>query len=265
MLTLSYYSLPASSSTPSAIVYFLITSLSVDTPSSPLSPLDSTELDHALEDGLLGCVVDPKVTKLLQTGIERGRVPDAGPWLGLRASLPLFISSPRPHPYLFTASLPLSLAPTLLGDPTPSSRLHEFITSTLEPQARTYGLPATVLLKGAKGSGKRTVVRGVAGKAGMGVLEVRFLSFFHALFFSPRSKLTQRSSLSRPTQLDCFDLLGETDLKTEGRIRALAVDKALACSPCVLMLRNIEALARKDRAMETGQGAILPSLFFLTQ
>lgn len=62
-------------------------------------------------------------------------------------------------------------------------------------------------------------------------------------------------------ELDCFDLLGESDAKTEGRLRALAVDKALACAPVVLVLRDIEALARKSQAMETGQGApFLPSL-----
>ncbi|GAA5888470.1 hypothetical protein JCM6882_008631 [Rhodosporidiobolus microsporus] len=199
--------LPASSSKPSAVVHFLITSLTVDPPSPRLSATDSsaTELDFAIEQGKLGGVVDPKVTKLLQTGVERGRVPDAAGWLGI-------------------PSLPISLAPTILGDPTPASRLYEFLTSALEPRARQYGLPGTVLLKGAKGSGKRTLVKGVAGRAGVGVLE-----------------------------LDCFDLLGDTDLKTEGRIRALAVDKALACAPCVLLLRNIEALARKSQAMETGQ------------
>ncbi|BGP19899.1 hypothetical protein JCM10213_008627 [Rhodosporidiobolus nylandii] len=199
--------LPASTSNPTAVVHFLITSL---IPSSPCSPRltasdSSTELDFLLEDGKLGCVVDPKITKLLQTGVERGRVPDVGGWLGI-------------------PSVPVSLTPTLLGDPTPASRLHEFLTSALEPRARAYGLPLTVLLKGARGSGKKTLVKGVAAKAGIGLLE-----------------------------LDCFDLLSDTDLKTEGRIRALAVDKALACAPCVLLLRNIEALARKSQAMETGQ------------
>ncbi|GAA5840290.1 hypothetical protein JCM11251_006686 [Rhodosporidiobolus azoricus] len=199
--------LPALSSAPSAVVHFRITTLTVDPPSPRLSATDSsaTELDFAIEQGKLGCVVDPKVTKLVQTGVERGRVPDAAGWLGI-------------------PSLPISLSPTLLGDPTPASRLYEFLTSALQPRTAEYGLPATVLLKGARGSGKKTLVRGVAGKAGIGVLE-----------------------------LDCFDLLGDTDLKTEGRLRALAVDKALACAPCVLLLRNIEALARKSQAMETGQ------------
>lgn len=120
----------------------------------------------------------------------------------------------------------VSLAPdSLLGTPTPASKLYDFLLSSLTPRASTYSLPLTVLLKGSLGSGKRTLIRSVARRAGVGLLE-----------------------------LDCFDLLGESDAKTEGRLRALAVDKALACAPVVLVLRNVEALARKSQAMETGQG-----------
>lgn len=99
----------------------------------------------------------------------------------------------------------------------------------MTPQAASYALPLSLLLHGARGSGKRTLLRQVARDAGIGILE-----------------------------LDCYDLIGDTDAKTEGRLRALAVDKALACAPVVLVLRNIEALARKSQAMETGQGAPFP-------
>lgn len=127
----------------------------------------------------------------------------------------------------------VSLAPdSLLGTPTPASKLYDFLLSSLTPRASTYSLPLTVLLKGALGSGKRTLIRSVARRAGVGLLE-----------------------------LDCFDLLGESDAKTEGRLRALAVDKALACAPVVLVLRNVEALARKSQAMETGQGEFARDVF----
>ncbi|GAA5959373.1 hypothetical protein JCM21900_000707 [Sporobolomyces salmonicolor] len=198
--------LPASTSAPTAVVYFLITSLSLPSDESP--PLRHPEdYDEELESGALGCYVDPKVTKLLQTGVERGRVPDVGGWLGL-ADLP----PPLPASSLDSSS------------PTPASRLYNFISAALAPNSSRYDLPLSVLLKGARGSGKRTLVRGVARKAGVHVLE-----------------------------LDAFDLIGDTDAKTEGRLRALAVDKALACAPCVLMLRNVEALARKSQTLETGQ------------
>ncbi|BGP35154.1 peroxisomal assembly protein [Rhodotorula toruloides] len=201
------FDLPAESTSPTAVVHFLITSLSVDASTSSTAPTGDFDLDRRLEDGLLGCFVDPRVTKLLQTGVERGRVPDDAGWLGIE-------SSPT-----------VPLAPdSLLGTPTPASKLYDFLLSSLTPRASTYSLPLTVLLKGARGSGKRTLIRSVARRAGVGLLD-----------------------------LDCFDLLGESDAKTEGRLRALAVDKALACAPVVLVLRNVEALARKSQAMETGQ------------
>lgn len=78
-------SLPDESSSPTAVVHFLITSLSVDSSTSSPAPTGDFDLDNRLEDGLLGCFVDPKVTKLLQTGVERGRVPDDAGWLGVGA------------------------------------------------------------------------------------------------------------------------------------------------------------------------------------
>ncbi|GJN93762.1 hypothetical protein Rhopal_006819-T1 [Rhodotorula paludigena] len=201
--------LPAASAAPTAVVYFVITSLSLDPPTASSAPTGDFELDRELEDGLLGCVVDPKVTKLLQTGVERGRIPDAAGWLGV---------APSP-----TISL---LPDALTSSPTPGSRLLAFLLSSLTPSAASYALPLTVLLKSAApGSGARTLVRSAARRAGLAVLE-----------------------------LDAFaDLVGESDAKTEGRLRALAVDKALKCAPVVLLLRNVEALARKSQAMETGQ------------
>ncbi|KPV72060.1 uncharacterized protein RHOBADRAFT_39809 [Rhodotorula graminis WP1] len=206
--------LPAAPTAPTAVVYFLVTSLTVEPPTASTAATGDFDLDRQLEDGALGCFVDPKVTKLLQTGVERGRVPDVAGWM---ADLirPCVTAAPSP-------SVPL--APDAFGTPTPGSRLLAFLLSSLTPRASTYALPLTVLLKGARGSGKRVLLRCVTRAAGVGLLE-----------------------------LDCFDLLGDSDAKTEGRLRALAVDKALACAPVVLVLRNIEALARKSQAMETGQ------------
>lgn len=59
-------------------------------------------------------------------------------------------------------------------------------------------------------------------------------------------------------QLDCFDVLGETGFKTEGHLQA-RIERAVACVPCLLLLRNLEALTRKSQALETGQGAFCRS------
>jgi hypothetical protein len=46
-------------------------------------------------------------------------------------------------------------------------------------------------------------------------------------------------------------------VKTEGTIRA-RFDKASSCSPCILILRHIDALAQTTQVLETGKGG--PSL-----
>ncbi|KAG5335902.1 hypothetical protein C0989_012586 [Termitomyces sp. Mn162] len=53
-------------------------------------------------------------------------------------------------------------------------------------------------------------------------------------------------------QINCYDVIGETDTKTEGTLRA-RFDKAKTCSPCVLLLRHIEALAQTTQALEPGK------------
>jgi len=58
----------------------------VEPPTSSSAATGDFDLDRQLEDGALGCFVDPKVTKLLQTGVERGRVPDVAGWMGVGAS-----------------------------------------------------------------------------------------------------------------------------------------------------------------------------------
>ena len=54
-------------------------------------------------------------------------------------------------------------------------------------------------------------------------------------------------------EVNCFDIASDTDAKTEIAVRA-KFDKAIACGPCILVLRHIDALARKSVALETGQG-----------
>lgn len=71
----------------------------------------------------------------------------------------------------------VSLAQTILGDPTPASRLVEYVLASLRTGAGDYDLHLTVLLKGARGCGKRTVVRSVARKTGFHLLEVSSVSF----------------------------------------------------------------------------------------
>lgn len=74
-------SLPSSSEIPTAIVFFQITSLELQS-TSLISSLED-DLTIRVKSGQLGCFVDPKVTKLVQTGLERSLVPDVAGFMGM--------------------------------------------------------------------------------------------------------------------------------------------------------------------------------------
>ncbi|GJJ75905.1 peroxin-6 [Entomortierella parvispora] len=154
-------------------------------------------------------LVDPTVTKMIQSGLEHSRVP---PRLRRNARLPSI-------PALDDPSAPQAFA-----------QLHQLVSSGLHPFSSKLGLNCTVLLHGARGIGKKTVVDWVADLAGIHIMEV-----------------------------NCFDIASDTDAKTEVAVRA-KFDKAVACGPCILLLRHIDALARKSVALETGQEPILSTV-----
>ena len=53
--------------------------------------------------------------------------------------------------------------------------------------------------------------------------------------------------------LDCYDVIGDTDAKTEGTLQA-RFERAADCSPCILLLRHIDAFAQSTQAQEPGKG-----------
>ncbi|KAF8947368.1 peroxisomal assembly protein [Haplosporangium gracile] len=184
--------LPLSASTLKTTIYFKLTHLE-----DAGSPNKHTQL------------VDPFVTKMIQSGLEHSRVP---PKLKRNARSPAI-------PALDDASAPKAFA-----------QLYQLVSSGLHPFSSKLGLNCTVLLHGARGIGKKTVIDWVADLAGIHVMEV-----------------------------NCFDIASDTDAKTEVAVRA-KFDKAIACGPCILVLRHIDALARKSVALETGQEPILSTV-----
>lgn len=88
-------------------------------------------------------------------------------------------------------------------------------------------LDLTLLLKGQHGVGKFTTVSWVAQTLGIHLLE-----------------------------LDCYDLIGENDTKTEGMLR-FRFEQAGQCSPCIMVLRKLEALAQST---QQSQGKGWPSV-----
>ncbi|KAF9086780.1 peroxisomal assembly protein [Mortierella sp. AD031] len=184
--------LPLSASPLKTTIYFKLTHLE-----DARSPNKHTQL------------VDPSVTKMIQSGLEHSRVP---PKLKRNARSPEI-------PALDDASAPKAF-----------SQLYQLVSSGLHPFSSKLGLNCTVLLHGARGIGKKTVIEWVADLAGIHVMEV-----------------------------NCFDIASDTDAKTEVAVRA-KFDKAVACGPCILVLRHIDALARKSVALETGQEPILSTV-----
>ncbi|GAC98613.1 hypothetical protein PHSY_006207 [Pseudozyma hubeiensis SY62] len=215
--------LPSSSgAAKTATVYFKVTDLRCElvAPDTAAANQHKDEAIGALalqsQVGELGCIVDPNVTKMVQTGVEQCRVANCDRWLGVSSDTPSL-------PTDATSSELRTLVAPLVAPSSAYGTLSSLLTATLQSNASRFGLHLSVLLKGARGCGKKTVTRWVAKAAGVQLVE-----------------------------LDCFDVISDTDVRTEGILRA-RFQKAAECAPCIFLLRNIEALARKSQALETGQ------------
>lgn len=147
-------------------------------------------------------IVDSSNTRMVQQGVEKARVPAFEDWARY-------------------CGLDVPVATdTSVGF---AKDLYDLIASTFSDLARSGRASATVVLHGARGSGKKTLASSVAARLGMHLLDV-----------------------------NCYELIGESDVKTEAYLR-LRFEKAGQCSPCLLLLRNIDALAKKKDDLENGQ------------
>lgn len=161
------------SKTMSQVVYFSITSLTPEL-LSPESHQDHDEriasghsdeiyalLREKARKGGLGSVVDSRITKLVQTGISNRRVliEPISDFLGIRrASTPLFPFSGEDS--------------RLVGKDSTFDRLLKLLKAVLRKDSKDFGLHLSVVLKGARGSGKATLIKWLAEKAGVHLIEV---------------------------------------------------------------------------------------------
>ncbi|KAF5376523.1 hypothetical protein D9757_008308 [Collybiopsis confluens] len=97
----------------------------------------------------------------------------------------------------------------------------------LERRAVDHSLQLSVLLKGARGIGKFTAALLVSRHLGLHILEV-----------------------------NCYDIIGENDIKTEAQLRA-RFENAIACSPSMLVLRHLEAFAQSTQTSENGKEPVI--------
>ena len=113
--------------------------------------------------------------------------------------------------------------------------------AALNRNALDYHLQLSVVLEGPRGVGKTTTVGQVARRLGMHLLEVKVF----------RRKDEQPLIASK---VDCYEVVSDSDVKTEGTLRA-KFDKAASCSPCIVLLRHIDALTQTTQSLEPGKGS----------
>ncbi|KAJ4488270.1 AAA-domain-containing protein [Lentinula aciculospora] len=108
-----------------------------------------------------------------------------------------------------------------------AQKLFSISSVVQERRAIDYDLKLSVLLKGARGIGKYTAASQVARHVGLHIMEI-----------------------------NCYDIIGENDIKTEGLLRA-RFGNAVTCSPCMLVLRHLEAFAQSTQAPENGKEPVI--------
>ncbi|KAF8163058.1 P-loop containing nucleoside triphosphate hydrolase protein [Crassisporium funariophilum] len=165
--------------------------------------------------GELGCWVDANVTRVIQTGVEHSRVPDVRSYLKLDTASSTILTILEAEP----SSL-------LLGPGSPFSKILALSSAALAQRAVDYNLNLSFLLKGSRGIGKFSVASWVAQRLGLNLLEI-----------------------------DCYDILGETDVKTEAMIQ-VRFEQAKACTPCLVVLRHLEALMQTTQAPDAKKAVV---------
>lgn len=105
----------------------------------------------------------------------------------------------------------------LTGADSVYARFVQLVRAALSPSAQRLGVHLAILLQGAAGAGKRMLTRWVAQRTGVHLLE-----------------------------LNCYELVSDTDARTEGMLRA-KFERAHECAPCLVLLQHIEVLAKKGQ------------------
>ncbi|KAI9269003.1 P-loop containing nucleoside triphosphate hydrolase protein [Phascolomyces articulosus] len=129
------------------------------------------------------------------------------------------------HYYGFVNKIPLHRSKTAAY-----AQMRELVSSSLHPLGRDFKLSCNALVHGPRGGGKATLVREIAEDLGVHIFE-----------------------------FSVYDVVSETDAKTEVHLRA-KFDKAAALTPCIVLIRSIEGLARKSAVVETGQEPLLATV-----
>jgi peroxin-6 len=151
-----------------------VTNVDCDPPSIN-DALNPSDIHLGLSAGELGCWVDAPVTRVISTGFEHARIPDASTFLS--AQLLTFFKRKG------TNALCKGPKDTLDSDSDTATEagqgnLRAFMQllglsqAALMPEALTFDIPISALLKGSRGIGKFSTAVQVARRLGMHVFEV---------------------------------------------------------------------------------------------
>ncbi|ANB12919.1 AAA family ATPase peroxin 6 [Sugiyamaella lignohabitans] len=172
------------------------------------------------EPGDVECIIDPSHTRMVQSGLVTG--PHPSTLLGWRS----YLSLDRYPNY----------GQTLEGDGFSDKHnfkhaadLSRLLAASISPQGAA--LQTTILVHSSKrGAGKSTLLKSIASQLGIHVFEI-----------------------------DCYSVTGDNDTKTIGTLRA-RLDRASTISPCLVVLRHIDALAKKNDQDGTDGGGLVSNL-----
>ncbi|ODN81514.1 hypothetical protein L202_01936 [Cryptococcus amylolentus CBS 6039] len=182
---------------PSTLIYFIITSIAYD----PLVPIEEdfrSSVVSKARAGELGCWAGGEggEGRVVWSGLDRVRVGrrsrDRG-WFGMPSRAPPFSKQAV-------------------------AKLNDLLSSTIAHPALVYGIQLSILIKGARGAGKRSLIRHTADTLGFNIVDV-----------------------------ECYDIVGDTPAVTAGTLQA-RLSKAQSCAPSILVLHHIEALASKSES-----------------
>lgn len=110
-----------------------------------------------------------------------------------------------------------------------AEKLRQLLAASISPHGAA--LQTTILVHSSKrGTGKTTLVKSVAGQLGIHCFEI-----------------------------DCYNIIGDSDVKTIGALRA-RLDRATSISPCIVLLRHIDAIAKKSEQDGGDGGGIVSNL-----
>lgn len=210
------------------VVYFKVTSVSF-APSSTSTSVPSQEPYYAYIPAKSEVIADQFVHSTVPPGhdafLVRSLQSRSSP---LRQLISPHALAPHTSASRLLLNNPVSNAvaaeerPAFAGLDSLFEELQAILTPCLHPMSSSFGLFVSVLVHGARGSGKTRLARTLAESLGISVLSI-----------------------------NCYDLVGHTDVETEKRVSE-TFERAANCSPVLLILSEFSAFdkTKSEASME---------------